>query len=344
MTLLSRDKFRAGVFARDKGLCVVPACGKAAADAHHILERRLWLDGGYYLANGASVCPEHHLLAETTELAADDLRRFIGIERALVPPHLYDDEIYDKWGNPVLPNGQRLRGELFDDESVQKALRPVLHLFTNRVKYPRTYHLPWSPSVSKDDRVLADTSCFEGQEVVITVKMDGENTTMYRDYLHARSLDYQSHPSRTWAKAIHAGIAFDIPEGWRVCGENLYAKHAIHYQHLTAYFQLFSVWNEKNVCLSWDDTITWAGLLGVQLVPVLFRGTWNETAVRRLFTTSFQGDECEGYVVRLAGSYLYRDFRRAVGKYVRANHVGVHAQHWRHVAITENKVAEERKD
>lgn len=36
--------------------------------------------------------------------------------------------------------------------------------------------------------------------VVITEKMDGENTTLYRDGLHARSLDSRHHPSRNWVK------------------------------------------------------------------------------------------------------------------------------------------------
>jgi 5-methylcytosine-specific restriction endonuclease McrA len=45
--LLTRDEFRVGVFARDGKTCV--ACGKPGQDAHHIIERRLWPDGGYYL-------------------------------------------------------------------------------------------------------------------------------------------------------------------------------------------------------------------------------------------------------------------------------------------------------
>lgn len=64
--LLTRDAFREGVFARDGNCCVF--CGRPAVDAHHILERRLWPDGGYYLNNGASVCAEHHMLCETTEI------------------------------------------------------------------------------------------------------------------------------------------------------------------------------------------------------------------------------------------------------------------------------------
>ena len=48
-----------------------------------------------------------------------------------------------------------------------------------RVKYPRTHHLPFSPVVSSDDRVLKDLSQFADQEVVVTVKMDGELRTVF---------------------------------------------------------------------------------------------------------------------------------------------------------------------
>lgn len=335
---LGRDAFRQKVFARDKQLCVVPQCGKPAADAHHILERRLWPDGGYYLDNGASVCPEHHLLAETTELSAQELREFAGIKKVLLPEHMYADEIYDKWGNPILPNGTRLRGELFGDESVQKILKPVLSLFTNRVKYPRTYHLPWSPGVREDDRVLENVRQFENREVVITVKMDGENTTMYRDYLHARSLDYSPHASRTWVKTLHARMSYEIPEGWRICGENLYAKHAIHYLQLPSYFMVFSVWNEQNICLNWDETVEWAQLFGLQTVPVIYRGPWHSALVGAEFQAEPGGDLREGYVIRKAGSFGYREFRNSVAKYVRSGHQDVHGGKWRHTAITPNQV------
>lgn len=128
--LLSRDEYREAVFTRDGYRCVI--CGVPAVDAHRILERKLWPDGGYFLGNGASVCGDCHLKAESTEISCDELRQRCGIERVLLPPQLHGDadQSYDKWGNPILPNGQRLRGKLFDDEGVQKVLAPVLHLFT----------------------------------------------------------------------------------------------------------------------------------------------------------------------------------------------------------------------
>jgi TatA/E family protein of Tat protein translocase len=130
-----------------------------------------------------------------------------------------------------------------------------------RVKYPRTYHLPWSPGRTSDDRVLPSLDGFIGEDVVVTAKMDGENTTLRRECLHARSLDWEPHPSRTMIKALHARVAADIPAGWRLCGENLQAVHSIRYTQLPDVFLLFSVWDERNRCLSWAETLDWALLL-----------------------------------------------------------------------------------
>src|SRR3954471_24725759 len=100
-SLLTRDAFREAVFARDKGKCLL--CPAPAADAHHIIERRLWPDGGYYLSNGASLCQTHHLAAEMTMVSCDQIREAAGIAKVHLPEDMYEDEIYDKWGNILLP-------------------------------------------------------------------------------------------------------------------------------------------------------------------------------------------------------------------------------------------------
>lgn len=74
--LLSRDVFRESTFERDKHKCVI--CGAKAQDAHHIIERRLWDDGGYYIDNGASLCGEHHIMAEQTTLSVEEIREKAG--------------------------------------------------------------------------------------------------------------------------------------------------------------------------------------------------------------------------------------------------------------------------
>ena len=50
--LLTRDQFREIVFERDAKRCVICHC--PGQDAHHIIERRLFPDEGYYLENGAT--------------------------------------------------------------------------------------------------------------------------------------------------------------------------------------------------------------------------------------------------------------------------------------------------
>ena len=336
--LFTRPQFREGVFYRDDRKCVF--CGEPAVDAHHILERRLWPDGGYYLENGASVCEYHHLMCERTTISVEDVRHACGITKIWVPPHLYDDHIYDKWGNPILEDGRRGRGELFFDESVQKVLKEggVLELFTPYVKYPRTLHLPWSPGFTDDDKVLDDLSSFEGKIVVVTEKMDGENTTMYRDHIHARSIDSKGGEDRAWVKQFHSTFAHELPEDWRICGENLWAEHSIHYGYLKSYFYGFSIWNHYNECLSWDDTKEWFSLLGITPVPVLYQGYWDEDRIRDL-EKLLKWEYNEGYLVRIADSFPYSDFKRSVAKFVRKGHVQT-TKHWRTGrAFTSNELA-----
>ena len=337
--LLTRDQFREGVFARDSHKCII--CGETKGlDAHHILERRLWDESqGYYLDNGATLCSKHHIEAEMTTLSCDEIREKIGIKTPLLPPQYYKDTKYDKWGNIILDSGYRLKGDLFGDESVQKILSQgnVLGLFKPYVKYPRTYHLPWSPGFNSDDRVMESTSCFEGKEVVVTVKLDGENCSMYQDHIHARSLDSNNHPSRTWVKNYHSQICGDIPDGWRVCGENLYAKHSIEYNNLPTYFLVFSIWNDKNMCLSWENTKEWCELMGLQMVPVIYEGIWDEDKIKTLYKETHGGDPMEGYVVRVKESFFYKDFKICMGKYVRKNHVTTHG-HWMRSRLTLNGI------
>jgi hypothetical protein len=343
---LTRDDFREAVFARDGYMCVI--CGKPAIDAHHILERRLFkpIGGGYKINNGASLCEKHHLEAEMTTLTCDDIRRAAGIETIVLPLHFYEDAEYDKWGNEILKNGTRLKGELFEDESVQKILERggVLGEFTNRVKYNRTFHLPWSPGMNRDDRMMTDVNIFKGQRIMIMEKMDGENTTMMSDIIHARSLDTDSHPSRNWVKNLWAQIGYQLPPDWRLCGENLYAKHAIHYSKananaLRSFFLAFSLWNEKNICLDWDETLEWFELLGLETPTIFYDGIYDHDFIEELNKKmETNPNTIEGYVIRLTREYHYSEFRDVCGKYVRKNHVQNNHGHWSTQKIIKNEL------
>ncbi|TYB64218.1 kinase, partial [Nonomuraea sp. PA05] len=110
-----------------------------------------------------------------------------------------------------------------------------------RVHYPRTPHLPWSPGATPDDVRAGDLSGLRGREVVVTEKLDGENTTLYADGLHARSLDSGHHPSRAWVKGLQGRIGGRIPHGWRGGGGNLYARHPPPHQEVGRWVYRVSV-------------------------------------------------------------------------------------------------------
>ncbi|MGW7331025.1 RNA ligase family protein [Streptomyces sp. NPDC054840] len=200
-----------------------------------------------------------------------------------------------------------------------------------RIHYPRTPHLPWSPGATADDVRTVGLAALAGREVVVTEKLDGENTTLYADGLHARSLDSAHHPSRAWVKGLQGRIGPGIPAGWRVCGENLYARHSIPYEDLDSWFYGFSVWDGED-CLDWDRTVRFLSGLGVPTPRVLWRGTFDERALRRLkLDTAHQ----EGYVVRTVAGFPREDFGRFVAKWVRVGHVQT-STHWMFAQIVPN--------
>lgn len=198
---------------------------------------------------------------------------------------------------------------------------------TNFIKYPKTYHLPWSPGISKDDKIMKDISYLDCHIIEVTEKMDGENTTMYHDYIHARSINLNPHWSRSYVKSLHAKIKDKIPIGYRICGENMYAVHSIKYDNLKDYFLVFSIFNDKNICLSYDDTQDFCEMLGLKMVPHLYQGRLKDLHNPTLFK-GIDVNKQEGYVVRPNSSFHFNEFNRMVAKWVRPNHVQTN-EHWR---------------
>jgi len=335
--LLTRDEFVKAAHARDKNCCVI--CKKPAEEVHHIIERKLWDDSGYYLNNAATLCGEHHLLAEQTILTCDEIRQKAGIEIILLPDHFETEYKYDKWGNVLMPNGTRLKGEMFYTEQVQKILASVnlLNDFSKYIKYPRTYHLPHSHA-SSDDKRLLDYSIFENQHVVVTVKMDGENTTMYNDYIHARSINSGDHASRDWIKGLWGNISYELTDDQRLCGENMYAKHTVEYNDLESFFLLFSVW-DRDTCLSWEETEEYAFLLNLKTVPVIYKGLYDLEKIEQAFYKYSEDHKTEGYVIRHVGEFKYLNFKNCVAKYVKPEFLKKLKEqtgHWQTKAVIPN--------
>lgn len=197
----------------------------------------------------------------------------------------------------------------------------------NKYKYGRTPHLPYSEGVGDDDRKLeSDEHFYNMNQVVVTVKMDGENTTVYPDgTFHARSLDSIHRDYHSWLLRDIQNWSYKLPEGCRVCGEYLYAKHSIRYDNLPSYFMCFSIWNEEK-CLSWKKTKEIAEALGICMVTELFIGNYNKDYIKYLAENIVKTGQ-EGLVVRNVDEYSIDAMGMNIAKYVRKDHVQTD-QHW----------------
>ena len=106
--LLTREEFKKQVFAKTNGKCCVPGCTCDAVDAHHIMDRRLWLDGGYYLSNGASLCAKHHLDAEKGIITPLQCFEYMKINLCEL---LLRHQLHDRAIQPHLRQYRQFRGD-----------------------------------------------------------------------------------------------------------------------------------------------------------------------------------------------------------------------------------------
>jgi hypothetical protein len=197
---------------------------------------------------------------------------------------------------------------------------------TNRVKYNRTMHFSFSQGLQNDDRMLEDESCFDEKWVEVSIKMDGENNSVYNDGFHARSLSSAHHPSRSWMKGFIPSFQKEIPNNWRFIFEAMYAKHSIFYNNLESYAYLINIWNDRNECLSLENTKYWINRLGLVKVPTLAIMKYDAKLIEEIYLDQIAKGE-EGIVVRNIESFHYDDFSKNVAKCVRPNHVTT-TKHW----------------
>ena len=125
---------------------------------------------------------------------------------------------------------------------------------------------------------------------------------------------------------------YKIPDGWRICGENLQARHSIGYcfNDINEMFQTFGIYDDENICLSWNDTVSICLDFGISIVPEIYRGKYDKDKILEAFERykqSVEPQEVEGFVIRNAESFPYEKFKENTGKYVRANHVQTD-EHW----------------
>lgn len=199
------------------------------------------------------------------------------------------------------------------------------------LKYPRTYHFPFSPGTTSDDRINQHWQSILQNEIVITEKLDGENSCIKTDGVYARS---HAAPTRNpWAKnmwEIWERVKSNLGE-FSIFGENLYGLHSIEYTRLEHYFHVFGI-REGDKWLGWDEVVFYAHVLDLPTVPIIKRGFFTEKeiqiAINKCVTEGSQlGGECEGVVCRVAQNFENQYFSNNVLKYVRKNHVKTD-EHW----------------
>ena len=243
-------------------------------------------------------------------------------------------------------------------------------LNNNYYRFPRTFHFEFSESLQNDDRMLHSLSALKNRRIIVSEKLDGENATLGRNYIHARSTSSKDHPSRHFVKSIHASFKHLIPEGWRICGENMFALHSIYYTGLPSYFFVFAIFNEYNEEIPWDETVAMCNDLGLIHVPVLYDGIWDLDKIKECYTgvsayegwqpkktvadfktfrkMILDGDKIEqfadptqeGYVTRVSDGFHYDNFASHTAKFVRKSHVAC-SDHWMSEQIIKNKLKEQ---
>ncbi|MDX8000470.1 2'-5' RNA ligase [Xenorhabdus sp. Reich] len=215
-------------------------------------------------------------------------------------------------------------------------------------KYGRTFHYPFSPGTTSDDRINHHwwPDIQKIKQLIHTEKLDGENNCLNRYGVFARS--HAAPTQSAWSQQIRQRwqlIKDDLGD-IEIFGENLYAIHSIEYLHLEEYFFVFAV-RIKNRWLSWEEVKFYASLFDFPTVPeIIIPEARNEFAfMQNIIETAKQGScfsswdtqsknlcSMEGIVSRDAGEYSVTDFAHHVFKYVRKNHVktDIHwKRHWK---------------
>jgi hypothetical protein len=201
-------------------------------------------------------------------------------------------------------------------------------------KYNRTYHLPWSPGSTNDDRISDNVESLLGTEIVITEKLDGENCGMTDEGVYARS--HATFTTSAWSREVRQlhklSVEDELGDGVFLFGENMEGIHSIEYSNLESYFYIFGI-RDNDIWIPWEKVEEYSYLLDIPTVPVLFKGVVNsakelQQIVEDLVSKPSElGGQREGIVVRTAGMFHNDDFADNVMKWVRKGHVSTDV-HW----------------
>ena len=212
-------------------------------------------------------------------------------------------------------------------------------------KYGRTYHYPFSPGTTSDDRI--NHTYWEDiqriKTLVHTEKLDGENNCLSQWGVFARS--HAAPTTSPWTRQLRERwelIKNDLGD-IEIFGENLYAIHSIEYQRLETHFYIFAV-RCMDQWLSWEEVKFYAALFDLPTVPELkiepVSGLTPELLKQEIIDMSQDPSvfgSCdpwtkvactrEGVVSRNIEEYPVSEFAHNVFKYVRKGHVKTD-EHW----------------
>ena len=95
---MDRKEFKKIIFERTNNKCCVPGCNCDAVDAHHILDRHLWSNGGYIISNGASLCAKHHIDAEEGKITPRQCIEYMNISlKDIQKPDKIEDLTFEEY-------------------------------------------------------------------------------------------------------------------------------------------------------------------------------------------------------------------------------------------------------
>lgn len=212
-------------------------------------------------------------------------------------------------------------------------------------KYGRTYHYPFSPGTTSDDRIN-HTYWVDIQNIdtlLHTEKLDGENNCLNQFGVFARS--HAAPTTSPWTNQIRERwelIKRDLGN-IELFGENLYAIHSIEYKRIESYYFIFAV-RCLDKWLSWEEVKFYAALFDFPTVPELSIQSVNElnkdilekqiigyAQEPSIFGSmdAMTNEDCtrEGIVSRNIEEYPVNEFAQNVFKYVRKGHVKTD-EHW----------------
>lgn len=211
-------------------------------------------------------------------------------------------------------------------------------------KYGRTYHYPFSPGTTNDDRVQHDywDNLRQIPTIIHTEKLDGENNCLSKHGVFARS--HAAPTTSPWTESLRRFwqlVRHDLGD-LEIFMENLYAIHSIEYRKLEHHFYVFGI-RENDQWLSWEETQFYANMLDLPTVPVIKieQTPVDQQQFEKEMLAMVNGfgafdpydmydkkrATMEGIVSRNADTYAVDAFAQNVFKYVRQGHVKTD-EHW----------------